>query len=123
MTEKTVFNMLYSTQSIPKECRTSLSGTNCNCLLGLIEFYAFHRIFCCCINACVIREIMLGSLKLSLFQLIQEILPCKPFLPHFDCNFLDCTCTEFSLCFQFSRMAVGHGSPWIYLPLDPQTPV
>lgn len=85
--EKTVFNMVYSIQSIPQECRTSLSGTNCNCLLGLIEFYTFHHVFCCCINACVIREIMVDGLKWSLFHLILETLPCKPFLPHSDCNF------------------------------------
>lgn len=85
--EKAVFNMVYSIQSIPRECRTSLSGTNCNCLLGLIEFYTFHHVFYCCINACVIREIMVDGLKLSLSHLVLEILPCKPFLPHFDCNF------------------------------------
>lgn len=32
-------------------------------LLGLIEFYTFHHVFCCCINACVIREIMVDGLK------------------------------------------------------------
>lgn len=85
--EKTVFNMLYSTQSVPQECRPSLSGTNSSCLLVLIEFYTFRYAFWCCINACVIREIMVGGLKGSLFHLILEILPCKPFLPNFGCNF------------------------------------